>query len=60
LGAIGLPTEDVGRIAVECLEAAGLMVEWDGLAKTSIWVSTATPALRVAMENVEQAIEATA
>lgn len=37
-GKIGLPTEEVGKIVVKCLEAEGIEVEWDGSGNTRICV----------------------
>lgn len=37
-GPQGLPTEEVGKLVVQALEAAGLEVDWDGKASTRIWV----------------------
>lgn len=43
-GTVGLPTVEVGRIAVACLTNAGLDVEWDGTERTRILVLAHPPA----------------
>lgn len=37
-GKIGLPTEEVGKIVVKCLEAEGIEIEWDGTGDQRICV----------------------
>ncbi len=41
-GMIGLPTEEVGKIVVDCLAVAGVPHEWDGSADTRILIRVAT------------------